>query len=235
MDKKIRSEFRKFVKVHDEKAFLKLSSFLNEFRKKYEKDKMIFYQDQGFDITESQKKTRNSWVAFVGRQLENLIVLFLEEFCRRHDLKVIKGSELKSESLNYELSMARRNIEINFNDYSLLPDADIVIYKKIEKEIKILAIISVKNSFRERYTETPYWKLKLLQDEVTKPIKVFMVTPDNDDEISFIGSRGPRQPRIVLEYELDSIYLAREDFDASKKIKGLDQLLEDLRNLIPAG
>lgn len=228
----IDSEFRKFLDIHQENAFLKLSLFLNEFRKKYEEDKIACYQTQGYSITEAQRKSRNSWVAYVGNQLENLIVLFLENFCKENRLEIIKGNVLKKAKLSYEHSVVRRKIAVNFNEYSLLPDADIVIYKNYEREVKIIAIISVKNSFRERYTETPYWKLKLLQDEVTKPVKVFMVTPDNDDEISFVGDNGPRQPRIVMEYELDSIYLARESFDASDKVKGLNHLLKDLEKLI---
>jgi type II restriction enzyme len=232
MDKRIELAFKKFIMTYGEKAFLKLSSFLNEFRNTYENEKMTSYQSQGISISEAQNKARNSWVAYVGNQLENLVVLFLDEFCKKHNLKVIKGDLLKRGNLDYEPSRVRRNIEVNFNQYSLLPDADIVIYKTEDKDINILAIISVKNSFRERYTETPYWKLKLMQDEVTRPIKVFMVTPDNDNEISFIGERGPRQPRIVMEYELDSIYLAREDFDPSNKVKGLDQLLKDLSTLV---
>lgn len=232
MDIDINTEFRKFLEIHQEKAFLKLSPFLNEFRKKYERNKIAYYQSQGFDITEAHRKSRNSWVTYVGNKLEDLIVLFLENFCQKHRLKIIKGNILKRAKLNYEHSIVRRKIAINFNEYSLLPDTDIVIYKNYEKEIKIIAIISVKNSFRERYTETPYWKLKLMEDEVTKPIKVFMVTPDNDDEISFIGQSGPRQPRIVMEYELDSIYLARENFDASNKVKELNRLLMDLEKLI---
>jgi len=232
MDINIDAEFRKFLEIHKERAFLKLSLFLNEFRKRYEKNKIAYYQSQGCNITEAQRKSRNSWVAFVGNKLEDLIVLFLENYCQEHRLKIIKGKILKGTKLDKELSIVRRKIEVHFNEYSLLPDADIVIYKNYGREIKIVAIISVKNSFRERYTETPYWKLKLMQDEVTRPIKVFMVTPDNDDEISFISKGRPRQPRIVMEYELDSIYLAREQFDASDRVKGLDQLLIDLGKLI---
>lgn len=232
MDIDIDSEFKKFLEIHKEDAFLKLSLFLNEFRKVYEREKIAYYQQKAFGLTEAQRKSRNSWVAYVGNRLENLIILFLENFCKEHRLEIIKGNILKRAKLNRELSIVRRGIEVHFNEYSLLPDADIVIYKNYEKETKIITIISVKNSFRERYTETPYWKLKLMQDEVTRPVKVFMVTPDNDEEISFISRGQPRQPRIVMEYELDSIYLAREQFDPSEKVKGLDQLIDDLEKLI---
>lgn len=234
MNSDIKKEFKEFLKKHPDDAYLKISIFLNNYRIKYEENKIQEYLSQGYDEALAHRKSRNSWVAFVGKQLENLIMMFLEDFCNENNLKMIKGDQLKRSVLNSEYSCVRRKIQVHFNEYSLLPDADIVIYKKINNtfDVKVIAILSIKNSFRERYTETPYWKLKLMQDEVTKPIKVFMVTPDNDDEISFITRNGPKQSRIVLEYELDSIYLAREEFNGSDKVKGLDQLLIDLKKII---
>lgn len=81
----------------------------------------------------------------------------------------------------------------------MLPDGDIILYQTNKDNVKILAILSVKNSFRERFTETPYWKLKLLQSPTTSHIKAFMITPDNDDEISFKDK--PKKDRIVMEHE----------------------------------
>jgi hypothetical protein len=49
-------------------------------------------------------------------------------------------------------------------------------------KVQVLAILSFKTSFRERFTETPYWKLKLKEQKITENIKVLMVTTDNDDE-----------------------------------------------------
>ncbi len=232
MELNIQKEVERFKEIHGKTAFLKLSVFLSEFRKKYERNKINYFHNKGDSLTEAQKKSRQSWVAYVGRQLENLIQLFLIDFCTQFGLKMVKGSELKKSNLEYDLSIVRRKIEVNFNEYSLLPDAEIIIYKKYGNNIKVIAILSIKNSFRERYTETPYWKLKLMQDVVTKHIKVFMVTSDNDDEVSFINQGGPRQARIVMAYELDSIYLARENFHPSNKVKSLDKLLIDLKDII---
>lgn len=232
MDIDINRKFKKFLEIHRENAFTRISLFLNEFRKTYESKKIAYYQRQGIDVTEAHRKSRQSWVAFVGHQLEDLIVLFLEDFITKNNLRMIKGDILKRGQLNHELNIVYRKILVRFNEHAFLPDADIVIYKKYDDDIKVLAILSVKNSFRERYTETPYWKLKLMQDEVTRPIKVFMITPDNDDEVSHIRRTGPPKARVIMEYELDSIYLAREDFDGSTKVKGLGQLLKDLEDLI---
>ena len=141
---------------------------------------------------------------------------------------------LKAKKLTKELDLVKRSILVDFGSYSLLPDGDIIIYKSenYRKMPKVLAILSVKNSFRERYTETPYWKLKLLQNKNTKHIKVFMITPDKDNEISF--NNKPRKPRIVMEYELDGIYLAKAevDFNSNKNVKSISELIKDLEKLI---
>jgi len=122
MDIDIDTEFRKFLDIHKERAFLKLSLFLNEFRKKYEMNKIAYYQSQGCDITEAHRKSRNSWVAYVGNKLEDLIVLFLENYRQEHRLKIIKGKILKRAKLDKELSTVRRKIEVHFKEYSLLVD-----------------------------------------------------------------------------------------------------------------
>ncbi|GAA7804916.1 hypothetical protein JP0180_00400 [Helicobacter pylori] len=135
---------------------------------------------------------------------------------------------LRAKRINSELDRVKRALLAHFGEYSVLPD--IVLYQTNKDNIKILAILSVKNSFRERFTETPYWKLKLLQSPVTSHIKVFMITPDNDDEISF--KDRPKKARIVMEHELDGLYLAKSHFDQSSKIKGIESLLEDLKRLL---
>nr|WP_241893921.1 BsaWI family type II restriction enzyme [Helicobacter pylori] len=58
---------------------------------------------------------------------------------------------------------------------------------KSKEEASILArqgFVSAVGRALEKIIEL-YWKLKLLQSPVTSHIKVFMITPDNDDEISF--------------------------------------------------
>ncbi|GAA6985138.1 hypothetical protein VN0741_03480 [Helicobacter pylori] len=57
-----------------------------------------------------------------------------------------------------------------------------------------------------------------------------MITPDNDDEISLKDK--PKKARIVMEHELDGLYLAKSRFDQNSKIKGIENLLEDLKRLL---
>ncbi|GHP39421.1 hypothetical protein JP0041_04610 [Helicobacter pylori] len=151
----------------------------------------------------------------IGRVLEKIIELLLKDFCIKNNVKMTNDKILRAKRINGELDKVKRALLVHFGGYSVLPDADIVLYQTNKDNVKILAILSVKNSFRERFTETPYWKLKLLQSPITSYIKVFMITPDNDDEIS-----------------LDGLYLAKSHFDQSSKIKSIESLLEDLKRLL---
>ena len=64
-----------------------------------------------------------------------------------------------------------------------MPDLDIIIYEP--KTYKVIAAISSKVTLRERIAQTGYWKIKLSKDEVTKNIKVFFITPDEDRTLTF--------------------------------------------------
>jgi len=228
----VKNKFIEFENKYGSKAFLKVNEFFGGLKEVYLNKKTKEFLAKGFNTNESHNKARQSWRPTVGKLLEDLIKYMIEEFCQKYDINVTSDKQLKKSGLSRELDLVRRMIEIHFDDYSLIPDADIILYKKKNKDIKVLAILSLKTSFRERFTETPYWKLKLKENPNTKDISVFMITPDNTDEISYIHNNSPRKGRIILEYELDGIYLAREEFDSSKKVKSLQDLFEDLRRLM---
>ena len=93
-------------------------------------------------------------------------------------------------------------------------------------------IISVKNSFRERGFETTYRKLKLLESPITSNIKVFLATPDKDNEISYKAPKGrPKKMRIILEYELDGVYFLKEYFETTEKAKHFKEIINDIMKL----
>ncbi len=186
------------------------------------------YIKQNKSKEEASILARQGFVSAVGRALEKIIELLLKDFCIKNNVKMTNDKTLRAKRINGELDKVKRALLVHFGGYSVLPD--IILYQTNKDNIKILAILSVKNSFRERFTETPYWKLKLLQSPVTSHIKVFMITPDNDEEISFKDK--PKKARIVMEHELDGLYLAKSHFDQSPKIKGIENLLEDLKRLL---
>ncbi|STQ85938.1 endonuclease [Helicobacter muridarum] len=225
---KIAQDFRAFLLEYGDEAYSNLKDFFTTQKEQFYSAKISELKAQGFSEQEAINKARQGWVSVIGRGLEFVIEIL--EFCKKYHLKTTNDKILRSKNLNAELDSIKRMLLVHFGDYSVLPDGDIIIYRVENALPKILAILSVKNSFRERYTETPYWKLKLLETEATRHIKVFMITPDNDDEISF--SQNSKKSRIVMEYELDGIYLAKSAFDKSDKVKGIESLLIDLRKLL---
>jgi type II restriction enzyme len=106
-----------------------------------------------------------------------------------------------------------------------------VIYEP--KELKVIAVISSKVTLRERIAQTGYWKLKLMQDEVTKNIHVFFITPDEDGTLT---KRSPtKKGRAIVEVDTDGSYVMSEvDVEESEKVKMFDKFINDLKVLITA-
>lgn len=231
----IQSKFHDFKKKNSNSAFAKIDDFFEEIKEQYLSEKTKELVKTGLSRDSAHNKARQSWRTFVGYSLQRLLTVMLEELFSGTDLRFVKDSELSSNNLSKEKDLVRRMLEIHFNKYSFLPDADIIVYKYDSKKeaVKIFCVLSVKNSFRERGFETTYWKLKLKESQITKHIKMFMVTPDKDDEMNVIeGTRGPKKTRVILEYELDRIYMAREDFEKTDKVKEIDKLFGDIKTLV---
>ncbi|GAA7927442.1 BsaWI family type II restriction enzyme [Helicobacter pylori] len=223
----ILERFKDFMKEQPE-PYKFLQVFYVQEKERFLNDKMNDYIKQNKSKEEASVLARQGFVSAIGRVLEKIIELLLKDFCIKNNVKMTNDKILRAKRINGELDKVKRALLVHFGGYSVLPD--IVLYQASKDNVKILAILSVKNSFRERFTETPYWKLKLLQSPITSHIKVFMITPDNDDEISFKDK--PKKARIVMEHELDGLYLAKSHFDQSSKIKGIENLLEDLKRLL---
>lgn len=226
---KISINFKSFLEAQGQEAYKNLKVFFDTQKQEFYNEKIAELQNNGIEKQEAIIKARQGWVSVIGRALELVIETLIKDFCHTYSIKTTNDKILCSKKLSSELDSVKRALLVHFGEYSLLPDGDIILYKT-EPQIKVLAILSIKNSFRECYTETPYWKLKLKESTLTQHIKVFMITPDNDDEISFC--ENPKKPRIVMEYELDGIYLAKSEYDESPKIKGIESLIQDLERLL---
>ncbi len=224
--------FQKFVKsiTDGTSSLAKISSFLKIEKDAYYKLKAEEYKKEGLSDSQSAIKARQSWVNFVGRFLEDVIKEVISEFAESKNIKITSDRALKSNNLDRELDKVKRAVVVHFEDKSLLPDGDLILYAAKDDSVAVKAIVSVKNSFRERYTETPYWKLKLQNNPNTSHIKVLLVTPDNDNELKSASS--PRKARVVMEHELDGIYIVNEAFEGSAKVKGIEDLINDLDKFI---
>ncbi len=172
-----------------------------------------------------------SWRAFKGQNLERLIQYIIEEEVENLGLKVINGNKLeRTRNLPEELSKVKRNLAIDYGEFGLhLPDVDIVIYHP--ETYRVFAVISSKVTLRERIAQTGYWKLKFLQDEATKHIKVYFVTPDEDKTLS--DKNPAKKGRAIVEVDLDGSYvLTGEKIEESDKVKLFEHFIEDLKRLM---
>ncbi len=175
-----------------------------------------------------------SWRAFKGKNFEKLVQYIIKDKVNDLGLTVVNGNALeRSKKLSEELSKVKRNLVINYGIYGMhLPDVDIIIYQK--KSCKVLAVLSCKVTLRERIAQTGYWKLKLLEDENTKHIKVYFITPDEDGTLT---KKSPmKKGRAIVEADLDGSYilteLTEEDVEESGKVKLFDKFIKDLKNLL---
>jgi type II restriction enzyme len=172
-----------------------------------------------------------SWRAFKGKNLERLVQYIITDEVEKLRLKVVNGNKLeRSKNLPKELSQVKRNLAIDYSKFGLhLPDVDIVIYNP--QNYKVLAAISSKVTLRERIAQTGYWKLKLSQDEATKHIKVYFITPDEDGTLT--QKMPVKKGRAIVEVDLDGSYiLTEENIEESNKVKLFEHFIEDFKRLL---
>lgn len=174
-----------------------------------------------------------SWRAFKGKNLEKLIMHIIKDEVEKLGLKIIEGNTLErtnSKNLSRELGIVKRNLLVDYGEFGAhLPDVDIIIYNP--EDYNVISVISSKVTLRERIAQTGYWKIKLSNDEVTKHIKVFFVTPDEDGTLT---SKYPaKKGRAIVEIDTDGSYVMSEArIEESDKVKGFDKFIEDLKTLI---
>ena len=176
------------------------------------------------------KDTEQSWRSFKGKNLEKLIQYIIEDEVKSLGLEVVNGNKLDHKINNDEvLSMVKRNLLIDFGEFgSHLPDADIVIYNP--SSCKVIAIISSKVTLRERIAETGYWKLKLKSSKITKHIKVFFATLDEDDVFQQVSPS--KKSRAICEVDTDTCYvLTDKTIESSKNVKLFSEFINDLKKL----
>jgi type II restriction enzyme len=224
-------KFEDLVRLYEEKkkkygaeAYKHISELLREAKELHKKDWL--------KKPTPNKDHEQSWRAFKGKNFEKLIIHIIKDEVESLGLKVVDGNTLErtnSKNLSRELSQVKRNLLIDYGEFgSHLPDVDIIIYDP--KTLKIIAVISSKITLRERIAQTGYWKLKLMQDEVTKHIKVFFITPDEDGTLK---TKTPaKKGRVIVEVDTDGSYVMNEEeVEESDKVKMFDKFIEDLKRL----
>ncbi len=225
-------KFEDLLKLYEEKknkygaeSYRHISAMLKEAKDLHKKDWL--------KNPTTNKDHEQSWRAFKGKNLEKLIMHIIKDEVNILGLKIIGGNTLEktdNKNLSKEMSTVKRNLLIDYGEFgSHLPDVDMIIYEP--KNMKVIAVISSKVTLRERITQTGYWKLKLLQDDVTKHIRVFFITPDEDETLTTMNPA--KKGRAIVEVDTDGSYVMSEStVEESNKVKMFDKFIEDLRVLI---
>jgi len=180
-----------------------------------------------------KKDHEQSWKGFKGKNLEKLIECIIKDEVEALGLGIVNGNKLertKSENLSLELSSVKHNLLVDYGEFgSHLPDVDCVIYDP--KTYKVLAVLSSKVTLRERIAQTGYWKIKLSKDKVTEHIKVFFITPDEDETL--VTKIPAKKGRAIVELDTDGSYVMSEKtVEESEKVKMFDKFIQDLKNLL---
>jgi hypothetical protein len=191
-----------------------------------------------------EKDAEQSWHVFIGNSFQNLVYAILKGYFvnLKKQNRIFENLQILKESEVNKNDIIMRKLAIRYGDYLLLPDTDMVIANCMTEDpwkSEVLAIVSCKTSLRERIAQACYWKLKLLSCDTTKNVKVFLATTDNDDDFvlrktkdEYLGGRS--RNRIIAEYELDGVYILREDFInswESQKVKRYEHIFEDMRSI----
>lgn len=218
--KDIISVYENKKKIYKKDTYKYISKLLKEIKEIHRQDAL----SRGIIDTEQ------SWRAFKGKNLEKLIEHIIKDEIEKLNLSIINGNILEHNkySDNKELDLLKRNLAIDYGEFGMhLPDVDIIIYEP--NKIKIIAVLSVKVTLRERIAQTGYWKLKLMNSNITKDIKVFFITLDEDD----IFSKKPaKKGRAIVEVDTDGCYILTEnEFEKSSKVKLFSEFINDLKKL----
>ncbi|MHC1624707.1 MAG: BsaWI family type II restriction enzyme [Methermicoccaceae archaeon] len=218
----LKGMYHKYEEKYGDEAYKHMSALLNEAKEVHKQDWLKKPTPQG--------DHEQSWRAFKGKNMEKLVQYIITKEVEKLGLKVINGNQLeKASMLPPELSCVKRKLAIDYGEFGLhLPDVDIVIYEP--KNCNILSVISIKVTLRERIAQTGYWKLKLLQDDTTKHIRVYFMTPDEDGTLTY--TKPPKKARAIVEMDLDGSYvLTEEEIEESDKVKLFENFIDDIKEL----
>ena len=201
-------------------AYRHISNVLKEAKEQHKKD---------FTETDHEQ----SWRAFKGKNLEKLIEYIITDEVRDLGLEVVNGNTLErtnESNLPEDIGQVKRNLLIDYGQFGYhLPDVDIIIYNPKTK--KVIAVISSKVTLRERIAQTGYWKIKLQNQGLTKHIKVYFVTPDEDGTLTI--KEPTKKGRAIVEIDTDGSYVLSEiDIEESDKVKMFDKFIDDLKEII---
>lgn len=224
--------FKDLIRLYDEKkqnfgteTYRHVSELLKEAKELHKQDFLKNPTPQG--------DHEQSWRAFKGKNLEKLVAHIIKDEVERMGLRIVDGNTLdrtNSENLSKELSTVKRNLLVDYGEFGAhFPDLDIIIYEP--QAYKVIAGISSKVTLRERIAQTGYWKIKLSRDKVTKHVRVFFITPDEDGTLT-VRTPNTKKGRAIVEIDTDGSYVMSEiQIEEDNKVKMFHHFIQDLEAL----
>ena len=216
--------WEKYKQDYGDDAYRHISELLTEAKELHRRDFLKHPTPRG--------DHEQSWRAFKGKNLEKLVAHIIRNEVEGLGLRIVDGNTLdrtNSENLSKELGAVKRNLSVDYGEFGLhFPDLDIIIYDP--QTYRVIAGISSKVTLRERIAQTGYWRIKLSKAEVTKHIRVFFITPDEDGTLTV---RTPaKKGRAIVEIDTDGSYVMSEtQIEESPRVKMFDKFIDDLRRL----
>jgi len=220
------------IDLYEEKRKIYGTDVYKHISELFEEAKRLHHRDWLKHPTEMNDHEQ-SWRAWKGKNLEKLVLHMLKKEVELLGLRIVEGNKLErtsGQNLPKELGQIKRNLLVDFGEFgSHLPDVDIIVYDP--RTYRVLAVMSSKVTLRERIAQTGYWKIKLSRDNVTKHIKVFFVTPDEDNTLSV--RKPAKKGRAIVEVDTDGSYvMSQTPVEESSKVKMFDKFIEDLKSLM---
>jgi len=212
-------------KLYGDKTFCHISELLTELKE-------LHYKDWLKNPTPSGDHEQ-SWRAFKGKNYEKIVLHIMKKEIENLGLKIVDGNRLErtmTKNLPSELNRVKRNLLIDYGEFGAhLPDVDLIVYEP--DSYRVVAVISSKITLRERIAQTGYWKIKLSDDDVTRHIKVFFVTPDEDNTLAI--KRPAKKGRAIVEIDTDGAYvMSINKIEESNKVKMFEKFIPDLQKIL---
>lgn len=187
---------------------------------------------------------QQSWNSFIGHRFQGVIHSILKGYVKKlkDENREFNGLQILTQGEAERNEIIMRKLAVKYGDFLLLPDVDsVIVWMDFVHpwESEILAIISCKTSLRERIAQSCYWKLKLVSSDVQKGIRVFLATADHDNDFNLKDDveryEGKSRDRVISEYELDGVYILKEDFRTaweSTKVKRFECIFDDITEIM---
>ena len=191
-----------------QRAYQRLSAFLEEAKQRHISD----YQG---------KDTEQSWRSIKGKAFEGIVQRIIKPDMNAMGLALTKPTETP----NY----VKNKIKVDYNSMNKQePDMDLVVFQRTT--MRVLAIVSLKVSLRERIAQTAYWTLKM-RERTDNSIKVFLITLDEDNDFAQ-GSNPTSKIRAIASKDVDDVYvLSEKPLLPSKNIKPFHQFIDNMKRL----